>query len=98
MHLHGYDFHIVGTGFGNFDEEKDPLSYNLVDPPLRNTVTVPVSGWTAMRFKATNPGVWFLHCHLERHLTRGMNTVFIVKNGKYKKERLLPPPPDMPPC
>ncbi|XP_062022140.1 laccase-15-like [Rosa rugosa] len=98
MHLHGYDFHIVGNGFGNFDEEKDPLNYNLVDPPLRNTVNVPIGGWAAMRFKATNPGVWFLHCHLERHLTWGMETVFIVKNGKYKKERLLLPPPDMPPC
>lgn len=39
-----------------------------------------------------------MHCHFERHLTWGMNTVFIVKNGKHKKEKLLPPPPDMPPC
>lgn len=56
IHLHGHDFHIVGIGFGNFDEEKDPLSYNLVDPPVRNTVTVPISGWAAIRFKAINPG------------------------------------------
>ncbi|KAL6209793.1 hypothetical protein ACLB2K_020732 [Fragaria x ananassa] len=25
MHLHGFDFYIVGTGFGNFDELKDPI-------------------------------------------------------------------------
>lgn len=56
MHLHGFSFHIVGTGFGNFDEKKDPLSFNLVDPPLRNTVAVPISGWAAIRFKAVNPG------------------------------------------
>ncbi|XP_062004299.1 laccase-15-like [Rosa rugosa] len=98
MHLHGHSFHIVGTGFGNFDVKKDPLSFNLVDPPLRNTVTVPLSGWAAIRFKARNPGVWYLHCHLERHLTWGMHTVFIVKNGKHPNETLLPPPPDMPPC
>lgn len=56
MHLHGYSFFIVGRGPGNFDENQDPLNYNLVDPPLRNTATVPISGWTAIRFKANNPG------------------------------------------
>ncbi|KAI5312732.1 hypothetical protein L3X38_041906 [Prunus dulcis] len=76
----------------------DPLNYNLIDPPLRNTVAVPISGWAAIRFHANNQGVWFLHCHLEHHLTWGMNTVFIVKDGKNKKERLLPPPPRMPTC
>ncbi|ONK73948.1 uncharacterized protein A4U43_C03F1230, partial [Asparagus officinalis] len=90
MHLHGYRFYVVGTGIGNFDEEKDPKSYNLKDPPLENTVGVPKSGWAAIRFKANNPGVWFMHCHLERHGTWGMDTVFIVKT--------LPPPANMPPC
>ncbi|KAA8522547.1 hypothetical protein F0562_013092 [Nyssa sinensis] len=98
IHLHGYSFYVVGWGFGNFDKYKDPLTYNLVDPPLRNTISVPINGWTTIRFKASNPGVWFMHCHLERHLTWGMETVFIVKNGKHPETRLLPPPPDMPPC
>ncbi|CAN6555468.1 unnamed protein product [Malus baccata var. baccata] len=97
MHLHGYSFFIVGRGPGNFDESQDPLNYNLVDPPMRNTATVPINGWTVIRFRADNPGVWFMHCHLERHLTWGMNTVLIVKNGK-QEEKLLPPPPGMPPC
>lgn len=43
-------------------------------------------------------GVWFMHCHREEHLTWGMKTVFIVKNGESPQERLLPPPPDVPPC
>lgn len=43
-------------------------------------------------------GVWFMHCHLERHLTWGMEMVFIVKDGHRPEDRLLPPPPDMPPC
>ncbi|PIM97572.1 Multicopper oxidase [Handroanthus impetiginosus] len=98
MHLHGYSFYVVGWGFGNFDEEKDPLNYNLVDPQLRNTIIVPRNGWTAIRFKADNPGVWFMHCHLERHLTWGMETVFIVRSGRGPKEHVLPPPSDMPPC
>ncbi|KAH6782433.1 Laccase/Diphenol oxidase family protein [Perilla frutescens var. frutescens] len=98
MHLHGFSFFVVGWGFGNFDQAKDPLNYNLVDPPKRNTVIVPRNGWTAVRFTADNPGVWFLHCHFERHLTWGMETVFIVRSGRGAAEHVLPPPPDMPPC
>ncbi|XP_072995105.1 putative laccase-9 [Typha latifolia] len=97
MHLHGQSFYVVGSGEGNF-EEKDILGYNLVDPPYQNTVGLPKSGWTAIRFRTTNPGVWFMHCHLDRHLVWGMDTVFIVKNGKTPEAKLLPPPSDMPPC
>ncbi|KAG7942871.1 hypothetical protein I3843_15G008800 [Carya illinoinensis] len=98
MHIHGYSFYVVGWGFGNFDKDKDPLGYNLVDPPLQNTIAVPKNGWAAIRFKANNPGVWFMHCHLERHLSWGMDTAFIVKNGHYPEAQLISPPPDMPPC
>nr|CAB3450231.1 unnamed protein product [Digitaria exilis] len=56
MHLHGFSFYVVGRGFGNFDEGKDPATYNLVDPPYQNTVSVPTGGWAAIRFRATNPG------------------------------------------
>ncbi|CAI0556398.1 unnamed protein product [Linum tenue] len=98
MHLHGMSFYVVGWGFGNFNERRDPKGYNLVDPPFVNTVAVPRNGWTAIRFRASNPGVWLMHCHLERHQTWGMRMVFIVKNGKGRKAQMLPPPPDMPPC
>lgn len=43
-------------------------------------------------------GVWFMHCHLDRHMSWGMTMAFIVKNGKSPNARILPPPPDMPPC
>ncbi|GLT26722.1 hypothetical protein SLA2020_017680 [Shorea laevis] len=98
MHLHGFSFYVVGVGLGNFDNEKDPLTYNLVDPPLQNTIIVPVNGWLAIRFKANNPGVWYMHCHFDRHMVWGMDAVFIVKNGKSPEAKVLPPPTDMPPC
>ncbi|XP_031115582.1 laccase-15-like [Ipomoea triloba] len=98
IHLHGYSFYVVGWGFGNFDKDKDPLNYNLVDPPLQNTIAVPKNAWTAIRFKANNPGVWFMHCHLERHTSWGMEMAFIVKDGNGTNEKLMPPPPDMPKC
>nr|GEU39692.1 putative laccase [Tanacetum cinerariifolium] len=98
MHLHGHSFYVVGAGFGNFKRSRDVANYNLVDPPLMQTIAVPQNGWTAIRFKADNPGVWFMHCHLERHVSWGMGMAFIVRNGKTKNARVLPPPPDMPPC
>jgi laccase len=56
LHLHGYDFFVVGTGFGNYDATNDTARYNLVDPVQRNTVSVPTAGWVAIRFVADNPG------------------------------------------
>lgn len=56
FHLHGYNFFVVGTGIGNFNPAKDQAKYNLVDPIERNTVGVPTGGWTAIRFRADNPG------------------------------------------
>ncbi|WVZ73660.1 hypothetical protein U9M48_021944 [Paspalum notatum var. saurae] len=98
MHLHGFSFYVVGRGFGNFDRNKDPATYNLVDPPYQNTVSVPKAGWAAIRFRAANPGVWFMHCHFERHMVWGMETVFIVKNGKTPDSKMMRPPPNMPKC
>nr|UDM55696.1 laccase-15 [Stevia rebaudiana] len=98
MHLHGHSFYVVGWGFGNFNKSRDPLNYNLVDPPLQQTIAVPKNGWTAIRFKADNPGVWLMHCHLERHISWGMEMTFITKNGRRRGESILPPPRDMPPC
>ncbi|TVU07566.1 hypothetical protein EJB05_40928 [Eragrostis curvula] len=98
MHLHGYSFYVVGRGVGNFDQAKDPAGYNLVDPPLQNTVSVPKGGWAAVRFRAANPGVWFMHCHFDRHAFWGMDTVFIVKDGNTTDTMMMRPPPDMPKC
>ena len=56
LHLHGYNFYVVGQGFGNFDPNNDPAKFNLVDPVERNTIAVPSGGWVAIRFLADNPG------------------------------------------
>jgi laccase len=56
MHLHGHDFFILAQGLGHFNAEKDVQKYNLVNPSVRNTAHVPMYGWTAIRFVASNPG------------------------------------------
>ncbi|CAN0926903.1 LAC11 [Linum grandiflorum] len=98
FHLHGYNFFVVGTGIGNYDPAKDPAKFNLVDPPERNTVGVPTGGWTAIRFRADNPGVWFMHCHLELHTMWGLKMAFVVEDGSSPGQKVLPPPNDLPSC
>ncbi|KAK9055330.1 hypothetical protein SSX86_026413 [Deinandra increscens subsp. villosa] len=98
LHLHGFNFFVVGRGIGNFNSKTDPKGFNLVDPVERNTVGVPSGGWTAIRFRADNPGVWFMHCHLEVHTTWGLKMAFVVDNGKGPLESIIPPPSDLPKC
>ncbi|KAK8688856.1 hypothetical protein V6N13_087594 [Hibiscus sabdariffa] len=98
LHLHGYNFFIVGQGFGNFDPNKDPAKFNLVDPMERNTAGVPSGGWIAIRFLADNPGVWFMHCHLDVHTSWGLRMAWIVLDGAGPNQKLQPPPSDLPKC
>jgi len=98
MHLHGHDVFILAQGIGTYDVEKHVPTYNLVDPPVKNTVDVPRFGWAAIRFVTTNPGVWFLHCHLESHAESGMAMVLMVEDGPTSDTSLPPPPADFPSC
>ncbi|KAF7815489.1 L-ascorbate oxidase [Senna tora] len=74
-HLHGHDFWVLGYGEGKFKDGDEKL-FNLKNPPLRNNVVVFPYGWTALRFRANNPGVWTFHCHMEPHFVTGMGVVF----------------------
>ncbi|KAL5764216.1 hypothetical protein ACOSP7_016567 [Xanthoceras sorbifolium] len=85
LHLHGYNFFVVGRGFGKFDPEKDPAKFNLIDPVERNTVGL-------------LSRVWFMHCHVETHMSWGLMMVWIVLDGEHPHQKLLPPPSDLPKC
>uniref|UniRef100_A0A7N0VG08 Laccase n=1 Tax=Kalanchoe fedtschenkoi TaxID=63787 RepID=A0A7N0VG08_KALFE len=98
LHLHGFNFFAVGKGLGNYNPSTDPAKFNLVDPVERNTIGVPSGGWVAIRFVADNPGVWFMHCHLEVHTTWGLKMAFLVDNGVGPNQSLIPPPRDLPKC
>ncbi|XP_039812084.1 laccase-8-like [Panicum virgatum] len=96
IHLHGFNFFVLAQGLGRFDPRMRS-TYNLVNPQVRNTVAVPAGGWAVIRFTANNPGMWFMHCHLDSHLPLGLAMVFEVLNGP--APNLLPPPPaDYPKC
>lgn len=67
---------------------------NEVDPPLKDTVTVPAGGYVVIRFPADNPGWWIMHCHLELHQVEGM--ALLVKEGA--QHEMNPAPPGFPTC
>ncbi|XBI66642.1 hypothetical protein VPH35_046172 [Triticum aestivum] len=98
LHMHGFNFFVVGQGFGNYDPINDPAKYNLVDPVERNTVSVPTAGWVAVRFLADNPGVWLMHCHFDVHLSWGLSMAWMVDDGPLPNQKMLPPPSDLPKC
>ncbi|KAI4356557.1 hypothetical protein L6164_000574 [Bauhinia variegata] len=98
IHIHGFNFHVLAQGFGNYNATRDEPTFNLVNPQIRNTVAVPVGGWAVIRFIANNPGIWTAHCHLEAHLPWGLSMAFEVENGPTPETTLPAPPADLPKC
>eukprot|EP00897_Mesotaenium_endlicherianum_P004752 jgi/Mesen1/4304/ME000022S03593 len=96
FHLHGQDFWLVGRGEGTFNASAwESYEYNLQDPPQLSTVMLYDSQWLALRFRANNPGVWLLHCHVEPHMGAGMMAVLRVKGPPGS---IPAPPDDYPEC
>ncbi|XP_015961472.1 L-ascorbate oxidase homolog isoform X2 [Arachis duranensis] len=58
-HLDGYDFWVVGYGFGEWTPVKR-RSYNLVDAVTRHTAQVYPNGWTTILVSLDNEGMWNL--------------------------------------
>lgn len=73
FHLHGHAFSVVRSA--------SSTAYNYVNPVRRDTVNIGLNnGITSdnvtIRFFTDNSGPWFLHCHIDWHLQRGMAIVF----------------------
>ena len=47
------------------------MDFNYINPPKRTTVLVPTGGYVVLRFKADNPGMWPMHCHVMSHSLSG---------------------------
>ena len=74
FHLHGNEFWVIET-WGEWPGSNVAAS----DPAQRrDTVQVPAKGGARVRMRSTNPGPWFMHCHIDFHLLAGMATVVLV--------------------
>ncbi|KAI2996955.1 CAZyme family AA1 [Aspergillus niger] len=70
MHLHGHDFWVLASGYGDFDATmSDALT--LVNAPRRDVAMMPASGYLVIAFKTNNPGAWLMHCHIAWHTSEG---------------------------
>ncbi|CAP72621.1 uncharacterized protein PODANS_2_530 [Podospora anserina S mat+] len=77
FHLHGHHFQVLDrpkTGTGDWSGRD--TNYNQ-KPPRRDTVTVMAHSHAVLRFKATNPGTWLFHCHIEWHVEMGLTATII---------------------
>ncbi|KAJ5649661.1 Multicopper oxidase type 2 [Penicillium longicatenatum] len=66
-HLHGHQFQVLQRS----DEGLFTGQYfkNVSKTPIRrDTIMLQPRGHTVLRFRADNPGVWLLHCHIEWHV------------------------------
>ncbi|KAJ4349531.1 uncharacterized protein N0V89_008147 [Didymosphaeria variabile] len=76
-----------GRGSGSWDGNDDSL---YKTPAKRNNLVIPPFGWFLIRFRADNPGVWFLHCHIDLHLVGGMAATIVEAPDVMQLEQRLP--------
>jgi len=80
FHLHGHVFWVMAT---SPDEYFDWGSYGNLDttnPMRRDTITIDAYGYALIRFRADNPGLWALHCHISWHMEAGLLMQFQARN------------------
>ncbi|PKC65861.1 hypothetical protein RhiirA1_536012 [Rhizophagus irregularis] len=87
FHLHGHNFYIMAHGPGKVP---DPSIFNLVDPAVRDTITVAGKSWAVIRYNIDNPGVWAFHCHIEWHVEMGMVGQLIERPSELKGDPIPP--------
>ena len=72
-----------------------PTASGKIDPrtPRKDTVIVPAGGYAIIDVLTDNPGIWFMHCHVENHAVEGMA---VILNEAQPNQN--PSPPDMRQC
>ena len=79
LHTNSPDIECVDAMCSEMRWANGVPEFNLIDPPIKDTVMVPSHGYAVVRFKADNPGFWMLHCHQEQHMEDGMMMILQVR-------------------
>lgn len=84
IHLHGHDFYILAQGTGTYDPSSSPIS-DLSNPMRRDTALLLSQGYLLIAFKADNPGVWLMHCHIGFHTVGGLALQFVEEYSQISR-------------
>ncbi|EGW30288.1 uncharacterized protein SPAPADRAFT_63134 [Spathaspora passalidarum NRRL Y-27907] len=83
FHMHGHVFQLIER-HPEVPDDQEHVAFNASDhaewpekPMHRDTVWLEPLSYMVLRFKATNPGVWMFHCHLEWHLDQGLAILLV---------------------
>lgn len=88
MHMHGHAPQLVyrsSTPGYNSANAKLPAF-----PIRRDTWMLQPLGVTVIRFRADNPGVWLIHCHMEWHVDAGLTATFIEAPTQLQSGKAIP--------
>ena len=80
IHIHGHHFQMVHKSMDVTSTDpaiNPPVVEGQANPMRRDTIQIPAGGSTTIRFRADNPGAWFIHCHIDWHLSSGLAAVFV---------------------
>uniref|UniRef100_A0A914HMH5 Plastocyanin-like domain-containing protein n=1 Tax=Globodera rostochiensis TaxID=31243 RepID=A0A914HMH5_GLORO len=89
------DKHCIEMKWSNISYYKGNVPLLKKNPILRDTVMIPHMGYVVIRFRATNPGWFFAHCHLLFHHMNGMAFAYKVDVAS-GVSKIPKPPPNLP--
>ena len=91
FHMHGTKFQVVHRAYGTDGTKPQvPKVEEQENPVRRDTVAVDGFGSVTIRFLASNPGAWFMHCHMDWHLSAGLAMVMVQAPEKAKEVLKVP--------
>ncbi|OQV04908.1 hypothetical protein CLAIMM_09722 [Cladophialophora immunda] len=90
IHLHGHDFAVLDQCVPDGQTACDVARANLTlaNPPRRDVAFLPDKGYLILAFRADNPGVWIMHCHIAFHASSGLAVQIVENRGQIA----FPPP------
>ncbi|KAJ3353731.1 hypothetical protein HDU83_006448 [Entophlyctis luteolus] len=77
FHLHGHQFQLIQLTNETFDPTNPYPATVPSNPIRRDTVNVPGGGYAIFRLVGRNPGLWFIHCHIEWHFEAGLAAIVV---------------------
>ena len=85
MHIHGHAPQLVYRSSTLYNSATAKLP---AFPIRRDTWMLQPLGVTVVRYQATNPGVWLIHCHMEWHVEAGLTATLIEAPTQLQTQRL----------